>query len=598
MKKLTEQPPAQIPHRRKTTYSLFGSIPALAAALVLLGGQFNARAQWDNFDDGDDLTPPVAWTHVDPINTASGGTSDPNTYDASSGKYHLIAPASSSLLSLGKARTLSLPTAANYDYTNFYVSVDVVSWDVNTVQAFGLVARTSDLGPATTDGYAFGLACGGAILSGQNYIQILRFENESTQDVFGSGPTGKAQMLIPDLDPAKVYRMVFMGRGTDLEGRLYELPNVTTPIAVVQGNTAADPIIITNGYCGLIAFGAIAGMGADVTFDNYYASKRVPLKITDMVVKDNFNDGNDTSPVAWTHYDPIYLAGQGQLPHQNTWLFPNGAYELKADASPDAGTLGPARVGSIDSATVLTDFRVAVDIVNYDPSLDMALGFLTRAHNIGPGSTAAHALTFQTRPSYHDIDLIRVNNESPDPAAGGENFKVDANDDTKPIDWSTNTMRLVFTGQGNVLRGLVFKLPETMNPLVDCVAVDTNLPAYTSGTTALFGFDNSSGSAMAVDVTFDNYSDTPIAAPAISVALGSVPGGEVTITWPGNNDGLWVLQSSSSIDPAAAWTEVVTTTAAGATGKILFDPVTGKNTFTGTAVMSSTGNTFYRLKQL
>jgi hypothetical protein len=77
----------------------------------------------------------------------------------------------------------------------------------------------------------------------------------------------------------------------------------------------------------------------------------------------------------------------------------------------------------------------------------------------------------------------------------------------------------VFTGTGNQLRGMIFKLPELMNPLVDCVAVDKNLPALTSGKVALFGFDNSGGGG-AVDVTFDNYSDTIAPMSATFVTFG------------------------------------------------------------------------------
>ena len=156
----------------------------------------------------------------------------------------------------------------------------------------------------------------------------------------------------------------------------------------------------------------------------------------------------------------------------------------------------------------------------------------------------------------------------------------------------------MFTGQGNVLRGSIFLLPETMNPLVDCVAVDTNLPAYTSGSVALFCFDNSGAAGpLAVDVTFDNYSDTPISAPAVSLTLGSAvvftPDADVTvvtITWPANNKGIWVLESSPTLGPGAVWTKVTA-------GKLMYDPVTGLNTYTAADAMLNTGDTFYRLKQ-
>ena len=588
--------PSPLPTCWKLVSSVFSRVTVLAATLALFGGQFSARAQWDNWDDGDDMSPPVLWGHLDPIFDASGGVSIPNVYDASSGSYHLIAVPGTS--GFGNPRTLALPTnSASYVYSDFYVSVDVVAWSLSTAQAFGLGARVSDLGAGTTDGYAFGLACGGAVLSGQNYIRILRLENEATKDVLGSGPTGTSVVPIPDLIPGTTYRLVFMGRGTDLEGRLYQLPNLTTPIAAVSGNTAGDSIILTNGYSGLLAFGLNENLAADVTFDNYYASKRVPLKITDMVVKDNFNDGNDTAPTMnWDHYDPIYLAGQGQLPPQDHWFFPSGAYRLTADPSPDPGTLGAARVGSLD-ATPHTDFRISIDLVGFDPNVNnnMAVGLLARVTNPGPGSTDGYGMTFQTQPNQHDIDLIRIHGEQPD-GPGAENFRLDSDDSLKDIDFTTNTVRMVFVGQGNQLRGLVFKLPETMNPLVDCMATDTNLPLYTAGISAVFGFDN--GGLTGVDVTFDNYSDTPIVPPAVVATIGAANTGEVNITWPGNAEGVWVLQSSSSVSPGAVWTQVATTTTTGLAGKIIYNPATGKNTYTGSLPMAATGSTFYRLKQM
>ena len=320
---------SQIPPARKSSHSLFGSLTALAAGLALLGGSSDALAQADNFNDGTDTAPTVNWIHVDPINTASGGASVPNTYDASTFQYHLIADASSGALGAGPARTFSYPADI---YTDFYVSVDLVDWSVATAQAIGVVARVSDVGPGTTDGYAFGIASGGIILPGASYVRILRIENESTKDVRGSGPAGDSVMPIPDLDPLKDYRMVFMGKGTALEARLYELPNVTTPIAVVKGNTAGDAIILTSGASGMVGFGLATAFGVDMTFDNYYASARCPMTITDMVVVDNFNDGTDTSITAglnWAHYDPIQQ-GVGGGPAQVVWTFPAGGYQIVA----------------------------------------------------------------------------------------------------------------------------------------------------------------------------------------------------------------------------------------------------------------------------
>jgi len=547
--------------------------------LALLGGQSIATAQYDNYDDGDDITP-VLWTHVDPVFVASGGLSTPNTYDATAFKYQLVADASSGGLGLGPARTFSYPAD---NYTNFYVSVDLVDWSVATAQAIGLVARVSDVGPGTTDGYAFGIAAGGVIFSGANYIRILRLENESTKDVFGSGPAGDSVMPIPDLDPLKDYRMVFMGNGTDLEGRLYELPNVTTPIAVVKGNTAGDAIIHTSGVSGMLGFGLATPLGVDMTFDNYYASSRCPMTITDMVVVDNFNDGNDVSApggLTWDHYDPIRQGVGGGPPDQVVWTFPAGGYQIVAHDD-YGGAVGTPRGASTEPATY-TDFRIAADIVNWDDGNGQnGIGLMARLANIGLGATTGYIWTADVSGS-GDVDMSSLAGEVP------SGLSLSGSDKLKMV--PGNSYRFVFSGKGSQLRGSVFQLPETMNPLVDCVATDAT---YVSGKAGLLAAGNSGG-----DATFDNYSNTGLTAPAISVTFGAGPGGEFTVTWPANIECVWVLESTSDLSPPAVWTQVATTTTAGAAAKILYDPLTGKNTYTSATPVSTGGNTYYRLKQL
>src|SRR6516225_2773740 len=101
---------------------------------------------------------------------------------------------------------------------------------------------------------------------------------------------------------------------------------------------------------------------------------------------DDFNDGNDTSPVAWMHYDAINTIFGGppyNLPPQDSWTFPGGnGYRLQASPSPLPGTIGPARVSSFPTNTY-TDFDVTVDVVNWDNTYSQALGMLARAGNFG-----------------------------------------------------------------------------------------------------------------------------------------------------------------------------------------------------------------------
>jgi hypothetical protein len=256
-----------------------------------------------------------------------------------SNTYQFTAVAQATPTTTGPARVSSFaPTV----YTNFYQSVDVVAVN-NTAgySVFGMLARAGDFataGAPTSRGYGF-CYVPQSVAGGRNYIAIFRLRNDaSTSGVPGSSG-GTAEVDVT-LDPAKKYRMVFIGQGTHLEGRVYELPNLVTPIAIVSGNTAGEATQHTDGQSGLLAFNLadnpVSGLylgPVDVTFDNYYASARCPMDISDMVVKDNFNDGNDTAPtIAWQHYDPISGAVGSA---QNTWTFPGGSsYRLQAPAQP------------------------------------------------------------------------------------------------------------------------------------------------------------------------------------------------------------------------------------------------------------------------
>jgi len=116
---------------------------------------------------------------------------------------------------------------------------------------------------------------------------------------------------------------------------------------------------------------------------------------------DTFNDGDDTTNPEWTHYDP--LSGVGGNPA--TFSFPGGnTYRIQAPTSPDPGTLGPARVAST-LPTVYTDFYASVDLVDWDDTLDQAVGLLARLDSIGLGTTIGYAFTYQEID--HNVSISR-----------------------------------------------------------------------------------------------------------------------------------------------------------------------------------------------
>ncbi|HXG46617.1 MAG TPA: hypothetical protein VNO52_03260, partial [Methylomirabilota bacterium] len=100
------------------------------------------------------------------------------------------------------------------------------------------------------------------------YATIVRILNESTRSIPGSLPVPVT------LNPEKDYRFVFQGKGQDLQGFIYELPNLATPIATA---TASDGTF-QEGIGGLLAFSLnnTQPEGVDVTFDNYFSRNIVP----------------------------------------------------------------------------------------------------------------------------------------------------------------------------------------------------------------------------------------------------------------------------------------------------------------------------------
>src|SRR4030095_4631315 len=95
-------------------------------------------------------------------------------------------------------------------YTNFYLSVDVLNWNNNTRQAFGLLARVATPGLQTTAGYSFTWERGTGDNGGD--LDISRITGEVPSQV----TTGPSAI---HLDPSNDYRFVFIGGGWQLEGR-------------------------------------------------------------------------------------------------------------------------------------------------------------------------------------------------------------------------------------------------------------------------------------------------------------------------------------------------------------------------------------------
>lgn len=254
------------------------------------------------------------------------------------------------------------------------------------------------------------------------------------------------------------------------------------------------------------------------------------------VFSDDFNDGNDTG---WNRYDTIATAVGAA---QGTWSFPSGGYRMRAAASPAPGVVGPARIGSLQTR-VFTDFYVAVDVVNWDDSIDQSFGPFARLTEVGLGTTKGYVMTYQA--GSKDIDITRVTGE-----AAERSVRQNGNGDI--VLEAGKSYRFVFIGKGALLIARVYDLSDLVNPLVEISGTDTD--PYPGGVNGLLVYDNSDNGDSTADATFDNYFESDVEPPVIKrTDLGF---GAWELAWPAEAS-QFVLQSATTLTGSSTdWTDV------------------------------------------
>jgi hypothetical protein len=588
--KPTKTTAKRTPNHTKLIPSQLTRFYASAALMLAMGWHGHLLAQSDDFADGDD-TAPVAWTHHDAISTIFGaGAQDTWTFPGGN-SYRLQASPSPNPAGAGPARVSSFPTN---NYTDFYAAVDVVNWNNTYSQAIGLLGRTGNFstpGSATTRGYMF-IYVNGAVSAGlDNFIAIARLQNDAqTRGIHGSS-TNTAEVHGVNLDPANKYRFVFISKGTQLEGRVYQLPDVHTPIAVVSGNTAGDAIQHTNGQCGLLAFNAADASGTpyagpvDVTFDNYVAASDAP----DTSFVDDFDDGNDTAPApAWVRQDPISQALPAACYPGATFTFPGGGYRIFSPL-PCNPAAGSPRVSSLRTESVWSDFYISVDVINWDDTIRELFGIAARINMPGLGTTAGYLLTWEEggaplpNTTGGDFDLLRIQGEGGTEATQMESSIPGQNSGIHLT--NGNSYRFVYIAKGFNFEARIYQLPDTTTPVKRILAIDT-LSMFPNGYVGVIVADHPSDSPPhACWATFDNFY-VAAAEPRLTLDASS---GNAAVSWSASLDGIWVLESSSTLASGAVWTEITA-------DQIVF--LNGQRIHTAASPMVSNPDTYYRLRKL
>src|SRR5688572_10893736 len=102
-------------------------------------------AQTDDFDDGN----ANGWSTYNPIGVGS--------FAVTNQAYRIQASPTLTAANPGRAGALRNQVT----YSDFYITVDIVYWNTNLNQAFGILARITDVGPGRTEGYAMTWDAGG-----------------------------------------------------------------------------------------------------------------------------------------------------------------------------------------------------------------------------------------------------------------------------------------------------------------------------------------------------------------------------------------------------------------------------------------------------
>ena len=225
---------------------------------------------------------------------------------------------------------------------------------------------------------------------------------------------------------------------------------------------------------------------------------------------DNFDDGNDAG---WNRVDVLAAYGGA-----NTYSFPTGpfgkGYRIQCTSSaPLVGACGSCGTGRAVSyhTNFYSDFYVAVDLVNWDNTLDQALVLLARGTGL-TNTLSPCPLPGPCPPGFGTLNGYICNYDCNQAGASatdvrGGQFQINRVDAESPTTLATANIsliagkayRMVFSGVGSVFTAQLYDLEDLSAPLVTIQATDS---AYTSGQSGLIAF---SRDATTADMTFDNY---------------------------------------------------------------------------------------------
>lgn len=237
---------------KNTIENLRLRVGLLAATAALATFEASAQTNFStDFSSGNDNE----FDRYDPVAQAGAGSHGSWTVDASG--YRIQAASTSPFESLvGPARAGSIVTGFNAD--DFRLTFDLKTYDNSLPQFVGALARATQVGPGTTQGYVLGYdnSRGGGIF-------ISKIVGEAVAGVVASTDINTP---LP-LDPNKSYHFDFSLIGSSFTGAVYDTADLATPIAGIAGSDSS----FATGAVGLLVAdnSSTADFSADATFANF-----------------------------------------------------------------------------------------------------------------------------------------------------------------------------------------------------------------------------------------------------------------------------------------------------------------------------------------
>ena len=209
------------------------------------------------------------------------------------------------------------------------------------------------------------------------------------------------------------------------------------------------------------------------------------------VFQDDFNDGNSAG---WDSYSPLTDFGAPV-----SFSFPGGnSFRVQAPPSPSPGPLGPARGGAHRPGLVYEAFRVEVDLVDWDSSINQNLGVLGSLRSVGLGTTSGYAFSYDT--NLKAFYLSRVTGEQSETLGRADLTLVDGQNYRVVLEgfFDVDEFYGVFVGE-------VFSVGNLNDPLITVSGNDLTYPSGTCGV-----FTSTDVDTGRTDATFDNYKSSSV----------------------------------------------------------------------------------------